>query len=90
MTGKFLFVCNSIGFPLPYATQLTSPQKEVYHSTGGWNIMPQADPNGLFTPSSAEGTWILCKDPSSDKVGPAYIESKVSAFLWALPAAQVQ
>jgi hypothetical protein len=89
-TGKFTFVCNSIGYPLPYATQFTSPQKEVWHQNHGYSIVPQADPNGLYTPASAEGTWVICKDPSSDKVGPSYIEPKVSTFLWKLPASQVQ
>lgn len=37
----------------------------------------QADPNGLFSPASAEGTWILMKDPNGDSVKPVYCEPRV-------------
>ena len=73
-------LCDSIGYPIPYATQFTNPHKmERFLLGGGWHysIIPQADPNGLFSPSSAEGTWILCKDPNSKNVEPVYSEPKV-------------
>lgn len=73
MTGKKVFFCHSIGYGIPYATQFTNPEKWV--SNGG--TLPQADPNGLFSPSSAEGTWVLCKDPGGDDVKPVYIEPRV-------------
>lgn len=76
-TGRPVFLCNSIGYGLPAATQYTSPEKVDYHSTGSVSI-PQADPNGLFSPSSAEGTWVLCTDPSgSGKTRPVYVEPRV-------------
>lgn len=81
-TGKRRFLCNSVGFPIPYATQYTNPQKVEYITNHGMYILPQADPNSLFSPSSAEGTWIMCKDPKSDKVAPVYSEPKVQTFLW--------
>lgn len=78
MQGKLVFFCSSIGYGLPYATQFTNPQKiEEKQSQTGYAILPQADPNGLFSPASAEGTWILCKDPNSDKVAPVYVEPRV-------------
>jgi hypothetical protein len=40
--------------------------------------IPQADPNGLFSPASAEGTWVLCKVPGKDDVKPVYIEDRVT------------
>lgn len=81
-TGKRIFLCNSIGYGLPYATQYTSPEKVEWgqYTTGGGyysNIMPQADPNGLFSPASAEGTWIMCKDPKGPDVRPVYVEPRV-------------
>jgi hypothetical protein len=81
MQGKLVFFCNSIGYALPYATQFTNPEKLDY-SSRGVTTLPQADPNGLFSPASAEGTWILCKDPNSDAVKPVYVEprSVVSPF----------
>jgi hypothetical protein len=76
-TGRPVFLCNSIGYGLPAATQYTSPEKVDYHSTGSVSI-PQADPNGLFSPESAEGTWVMCTDPSgSGKTRPVYVEPRV-------------
>lgn len=79
LSGKFRFFCNSIGYAIPYSTQYTSPSKleDSNCSTCAWHVMPQADPNGLFSPSSAEGTWVMCKDPGSDAVKPVYVEPKV-------------
>ena len=78
-TGRPVFLCNSIGYGLPAATQYTNPQKiENPPSIAGYYVMPQADPNGLFSPSSAEGTWVMCTDPSgSGKTRPVYVEPRV-------------
>jgi hypothetical protein len=76
-TGRPVFLCNSIGYGLPAATQYTNPEKVDYHSTGIVTI-PQADPNGLYSPSSAEGTWVMCTDPSgTGKTRPVYVEPRV-------------
>lgn len=83
MTGKLTFFCDSIGYGLPYATQFTNPEKVAYHAHQvGVVTLPQADPNGLFSPQGAEGTWVLCKEPESNKVVPVYIEPRtvVSPF----------
>ena len=74
-TGRPVFLCNSIGYGLPAATQYTNPQK--YDRISGV-ALPQADPNGLFSPSSAEGTWVMCTDPSgTGKTRPVYVEPRV-------------
>jgi len=86
MTGKFVFVCDSIGYGIPYATQYTNPQKR----DGGAVVIAQADPNGLYSPGSADGTWIMCKDPNSETVGPQYVEEKINVFTYRLPSWQVQ
>lgn len=73
-TGRPVFLCNSIGYGLPAATQYTNPEK--YEMSGA--TLPQADPNGLFSPSSAEGTWVMCSDPSgSGKTRPVYVEPRI-------------
>lgn len=80
MTGKYTFFCHSVGFALPYATQYTNPQKIDYYRVGGGTALgtlPQADPNGLFSPASAEGTWVMCKDPNGSDVRPVYLEPRV-------------
>lgn len=84
--GKLAFFCNSIGYGLPYATQFTAPETmQTYklQRTGGGERyygatrLPQAEPNGLHTPASAEGTWVQCKDPNGKDVRPVYIEPRV-------------
>lgn len=74
-------ICDSLGYGIPYATQFTNPQRAGNYSDGGGGrgviTLPQADPNGLFSPASADGTWIMCKVPGSDKIMPQFIEPKV-------------
>lgn len=83
-TGKILWSCFSIGFPLPYATQLTNPSQIVFahhpseHDAAG--TVSQQEPNGLFSPSTADGTWVPCTDEKG-KIVPVYEERKVTTFL---------
>lgn len=84
-SGQMFKLCDSVGYGLPYATQYTSPMRpakagEVF---GSDNItVPQADPNGLFSPAAADATWIFCVDPATKKDKPVYVEPKtiVSPF----------
>jgi len=84
--GKFRFVGNSIGFGIPYALQFTNPQKIERSSSVGYAILPNADPNGLYSPSSAEGTFILLKNPNGDEVKPVYFEPRMTVTPFKLPA----
>ncbi len=83
-TGHVLWSCPSIGFPLPYATQLTNPSQVVFahhpteHDAAG--VVAQQEPNGLFTPATADGTWVPCVDEHG-KITPVYEERRVSTFL---------
>ena len=80
MTGKLCFLGNTIGYGIPYATQYTSPMRPATNgetSMQGNIALPQADPNGLFSPASAEGTWILMKDPNGTDTKPVYIEQRI-------------
>jgi hypothetical protein len=92
--GKFTFVGESVGFPIPYATQFTAPESmqtyNIENRKGGERHygaarLPQADPNGLYKPASAEATWVLMKDPNSDKVAPVYMEPKLACYPYKLP-----
>lgn len=87
--GKAIFFCNSVGFALPYATQYTNPQKIECTRAGHCAVIPQADPNGLFSPASAEGSWIMCKDPHGTSVEPTYIEPRAIVVRFELPASIV-
>lgn len=77
MTGKPVFLGKCIGYGLPYATQYTNPMKTASSYNGGFEILPQADPNGLFMPSSAEGTWIMLIDSKTNEPRPVYCEPRV-------------
>lgn len=90
MTGKLRFFGETIGYGIPYATQYTNPQKIAEWRTRGADgianaILPQADPNGLFSPQGADGTWVLMKDPKGDKVLPIYVEPRIVVSPFRLP-----
>jgi hypothetical protein len=71
--GEKKFFCNSVGYGIPYATQYTNPEKLL--APPGVTI-PQADPTGLFSPASADATWVMCKSPDG-KITPVYMEPKI-------------
>lgn len=83
--GKLTYVGESVGYGLPYATQFTNPQK-VDRSSSSYAVIAQADPNGLFSPASAEGTWVLLKDPNGVTTKPVYIEPRIVVSPFKLPA----
>jgi hypothetical protein len=74
-SGEIKFFCNSVGFAIPYSTQYTNPQKLEYEY-GEMHTIPQADPSGLFSPESADASWVMCKSPDG-KISPTYVEPKV-------------
>ena len=71
-SGERTFLCNSVGYGIPFATQYTNPEKYEYNGA----TLPQADPSGLFPPTSADSTWVMCKSPNGD-VTPLYVEPKI-------------
>ncbi len=83
--GKFTYVGVSMGYGIPYSTQYTNPSQT---QVAGKNettvanaivVMPQADPDGLYKPGSASGTWIMMLDPTgaTKDVHPVYMEPNV-------------
>ena len=83
--GCFVLLGNSVGYGIPYATQFTNPS--YYYTNGA--VMPQADPNGLFSPSSAEGTWVLMKNPNGDDVTPVYVEPRILVSTFQLDSSTI-
>ncbi len=74
-TGVIEDWCPSSGYPLPYGVQLTAA--EAWE--GGGVVLPQAEPNGLFTNDLAtEGTWVFCVVDGA--ISPVYVEDKVSVY----------
>lgn len=79
-TGKLVFIGKCIGFGIPYATQYTNPQRPAYanetHEQGNVTL-PQADPNGLYSPASADGTWLVLIDPKTGDPRITYVEPRI-------------
>lgn len=83
LDGKFIELCPSIGYPIPYATQLTAPEKLAYGYES--SVIPQAEPNGLYTPADAAATLIQCVNPDGS-VSPMYFEYYVIAMPYRIKA----
>ncbi|MFW6311489.1 MAG: hypothetical protein ACOC1K_04560, partial [Nanoarchaeota archaeon] len=85
MHGKLHFLCNSIGYGIPFSAQYSNPQKVSYSKTSYWQ-MPQSEPNGLFMPTSSAATYVLCTD-GKGKIHPVYSESDLTVSPFPLKAA---
>lgn len=111
LDGKYTFVCESLGYGIPYNTRNNNPQHYEFVSTttggsyfgksgyqmpdgsyinGEYALIAQPEPNGLFIPDSAKGTWNTCKDPASGKPDVTYQEEDVSVFPYRLPDEMVE
>lgn len=83
MQGHYHKICDSLGYGLPYTTQFTNPQRFEYYYSGGHYLvgtLPQADPNGLYPPAQADGTWIMCLSDDKKDVDVQYIEDHVAVL----------
>lgn len=90
MTGKFIFLGQSIGFGIPYSTEYTNPQRRDRRDSREDLVLPQADPNGLFSPGAAEGTWVMLVDPKTGKASPVYVEPRITVTTFPLPDSVLQ
>jgi hypothetical protein len=84
LDGKFIELCPSIGYPIPYSTQLTAPEKMFNRGPGyeqyyDASVIPQSEPNGLYPPGDAAATLIQCVNPDGT-VSPMYFEYYVIAM----------
>lgn len=76
--GQYLGKC--LGYGLPYSTQFSNPSKNL--KDGGCNgqsntVLPQAEPNGLFTPVGLSATWLELVDPKTNESHIVYIEPSI-------------
>lgn len=94
LDGKLRCIGQTIGFPMPSATQTTSPQRwepPPYFDQAGnafsynqyreGELAPQPEPDQLYYPTSADATWILLVNPKTGNSAPAYFEGHVETFL---------
>lgn len=80
MHGKLHFLTESIGYGIPYSTQFTNPERVDKRYMGAHyghsvNVLPQADPNGLFMPTGLSATWIIASTDDGPK--PMYVEPEI-------------
>ena len=76
LQGQLHHVCDSIGYGLPYSTQFSNPEKITQSYSQSYGTLPQSEPNGLFMPASAEGTWVICASTKGEFT-PMYLEPRV-------------
>lgn len=81
LNGDLIFIGEAIGYGLPYSVQFTNPEAKVWSSAGdntvgSYEVLPQADPNGLFMPNGLSATWIMLKGPDGNP-HPVYMEPEI-------------
>lgn len=76
LNGKLWHLCDSVGYGLPYGVQFSNPAKITQSYSQSYGTLPQSEPNGLFMPPTADGTWVICAGPKGEPT-PVYVESRV-------------
>lgn len=92
MSGKWVYQGTCVGYGIPYGTSITQTEtmqraalpaisstgQDKNYNTYFTEILPQAEPNGLYTNGlSTSATWILTTDESGNIV-PTYVESEIT------------
>jgi len=86
LEGRFVYLGQCVGFGLPYSTQFTNPEKTEWHGgSGGRVVLPQADPNGLFTPTGLSATWLMYINPETGEPEVIYTEPSIVVTQSKLP-----
>lgn len=85
-TGKFTYLGQAMGYGLPYGTEYTNPEYIANsYSQGGFAILPQPDPNGLYKAQNVNATWLMLIDPTTKKASPIYCEPELVVSPFKLP-----
>ena len=80
MTGKWIYQGECIGYGIPYTTSMTASESlQKIETTVGyeWEVVPLAEPNGLYASPSTSATWILTTDKEGN-ITPTYVESEIT------------
>lgn len=80
MSGKWIYQGECIGYGIPYTTSMTASEslQKIQTSVGAeWEIVPLAEPNGLYASPSTSATWILTTDKEGN-ITPTYVESEIT------------
>lgn len=92
--GKLLYLGRCLGYGIPFSAQFTNPEKIVhgdhelgYDIAGRVNFpmkKPQADPNGLYMPTSSSATWVMLLDKEG-KPRTVYMEPNLVVSPFEMP-----
>lgn len=89
LEGNFHFLCESLGYGIPYSAQFTNPWRVLDHlegqQNGPNNIITQPEPNGLFVPEGLSATWVMCSSPDGG-IAPIYFEPELTVSPFPLPS----
>ena len=78
MTGKPVLLGKSLGYGVPASMQFNNPkQVRQFGSNYDGVAVDAAEPNGLYSPSSADGTWVILVNPDDSKPYVIYCEEKI-------------
>lgn len=93
MTGKYVYLGRCMGYGLPYSTQYTCPETPYWGRSSTDESasyrdysLPQADPNGLYSPEGLSATWLWLIDEKTGEPNVTYIESEITVLQQKLPA----
>jgi hypothetical protein len=88
LDGKFVCIGQGIGYGVMGGTQFTAPTTRDWDHNGSYE-KPQAEPNGLFTPTSGAATIVNLVNPANGEAHTALIEPNVVTLPFKLPASVV-
>lgn len=84
INGKFIKICDSIGYGINASIQYSNPQKVVdfedfvgHRVDSNLGTIPQAEPNALFMPEGLAATYVMCIVPGKEEVEAVYIEPEI-------------
>lgn len=86
LDGKFVKVCDSIGYGINASIQFSNPTRPVditetpRRDYAGVQLAqaPQAEPNGLFMPEGLAATYAMCLNPEDGEIAPVYLEQEIT------------
>mgnify|MGYP003386428240 CR=1 FL=1 len=91
LDGRFICLGQALGYGVMGGTQFTAPDKPelLGNVERGIYARPQAEPNGLFTPSSGAATIVNLINPLNGEAHTALVEPDVVTLPFKLPPSVV-
>ena len=79
MSGKWIYQGTCIGYGIPYAASITSPESmQRWTDAYDYEKLPLSEPSGLYVDGlSTTATWILSTNGDGE-IHPIYVESEIT------------